>query len=110
MYFAIDEAGTHVGSTAFRLIVAVHDETGRKLLGTTCSQPIRQGRSSLGRRSGCCRFAAATPKLLLLLTGEPVKHVVPLYFQSLEPCCRVVANNDIPQGAAHISLVATTRY
>lgn len=43
MYFAIDEAGTHVGSETFRLIAAVHDETGTKLLGTACSQPIRQG-------------------------------------------------------------------
>lgn len=62
MYFAIDEAGTHVGSKTFRLVVAIHDETGTKLLGTSCSQPIR-----------------------------------------------VVANNDIPRGAAHISLVATIR-
>ncbi|KAL3132052.1 hypothetical protein ABBQ32_008669 [Trebouxia sp. C0010 RCD-2024] len=60
MYFAIDEAGTHVGSKTFRLIAAVHDETGTNLLSTACSQPIR-----------------------------------------------VVANNDIPRGAAHISLVAT---
>ena len=42
MYFAIDEAGTHVGSKTFRLIAAVHDETGTSLLGTACSQPIRQ--------------------------------------------------------------------
>ena len=43
MYFAIDEAGTHVGSKTFRLIAAVHDESGTKLLSTACSQPIRQG-------------------------------------------------------------------
>ena len=63
MYCAIDEAGSHVGSKRFRLVVGVYNQTGEELLGSGCSQPIR-----------------------------------------------VLANNDIPKGAAHIPLVVTVRY
>ena len=63
MYCAIDEAGSHVGSKTFRLVVGVYTQTGEELLGSGCSQPIR-----------------------------------------------VLANNDIPRGAAHIPLVVTVRY
>ena len=62
MYCAIDEAGSHVGSKSFRLVVGVYSQTGKDLLGPACSQPIR-----------------------------------------------VVANNDIPHGAAHIPLVVNVR-
>ncbi len=62
MYCAIDEAGSHVGSKSFRLVVGVYSQTGKDLLGSACSQPIR-----------------------------------------------VMANNDIPHGAAHIPLVVHVR-
>ena len=62
MYCAIDEAGSHVGSKSFRLVVGVYSQTGKDLLGSACSQPIR-----------------------------------------------VVANNAIPHGAAHIPLPVTVR-
>ncbi|KAL0026159.1 hypothetical protein WJX79_006416 [Trebouxia sp. C0005] len=62
MYCAIDEAGSHVGSKSFRLVVGVYSQTGKDLLGSACSQPIR-----------------------------------------------VMANNDIPNGAAHIPLVVNAR-
>ncbi|KAL0026118.1 hypothetical protein WJX79_001129 [Trebouxia sp. C0005] len=62
MYCAIDEAGSHVGSKSFRLVVGVYSQTGKDLLGSACSQPIR-----------------------------------------------VLANNDIPRGAAHIPLVVHVR-
>ena len=62
MYCAIDEAGSHVGSKSFRLVVGVYSQTGKDLLGSACSQPIR-----------------------------------------------VMANNDIPHGAAHIPLVVNVR-
>ncbi len=62
MYCAIDEAGGHVGSKSFRLVVGVYSQTGKDLLGSACSQPIR-----------------------------------------------VMANNDIPHGAAHIPLVVNVR-
>ena len=41
MYCAIDEAGSHVGSKSFRLVVGVYSQTGEDLLGSACSQPIR---------------------------------------------------------------------
>ncbi|KAL0018388.1 hypothetical protein WJX77_002518 [Trebouxia sp. C0004] len=62
MYCAIDEAGSHVGSKSFRLVVGVYSQTGKDLLGSACSQPIR-----------------------------------------------VMANNDIPNGAAHIPLIVHVR-
>ncbi|DBA67780.1 TPA: hypothetical protein ACH3X2_001214 [Trebouxia sp. C0005] len=62
MYCAIDEAGSHVGSKSFRLVVGVYSQGGKDLLGSACSQPIR-----------------------------------------------VMANNDIPHGAAHIPLVVHVR-
>ena len=62
MYCAIDEAGSHVGSKSFRLVVGVYSQTGEDLLGSACSQPIR-----------------------------------------------VMANNDIPKGAAHIPLIVSIR-
>ncbi|DBB13364.1 TPA: hypothetical protein ACH3X3_005098 [Trebouxia sp. C0006] len=62
MYCAIDEAGRHVGSKSFRLVVGVYSQTGEDLLGSACSQPIR-----------------------------------------------VMANNDIPKGAAHIPLIVNIR-
>ncbi|DBB13346.1 TPA: hypothetical protein ACH3X3_005081 [Trebouxia sp. C0006] len=62
MYCAIDEAGSHVSSKSFRLVVGVYSQSGKDLLGSACSQPIR-----------------------------------------------VMANNDIPHGAAHIPLVVNVR-
>ena len=62
MYAAIDEAGSHVGSKSFRLVVGVYSQAGKDLLGSACSQPVR-----------------------------------------------VMANNDIPKGAAHIPLVVNIR-
>ncbi|DBB13369.1 TPA: hypothetical protein ACH3X3_005102 [Trebouxia sp. C0006] len=62
MYCAIDEAGSHVSSKSFRLVVGVYSQTGKDLLGSACSQPIR-----------------------------------------------VMANNDISHGAAHIPLVVNVR-
>ncbi len=62
MYCAIDEAGSHVGSKSFRLVVGVYSQTGKDLLGSACSQPVR-----------------------------------------------VMANNDIPHGAAHIPLIVNVR-
>ena len=62
MYCAIDEAGSHVGSKSFRLVVGVYSQTGEDLLGSACSQPIR-----------------------------------------------VMANNDILKGAAHIPLIVNIR-
>ena len=62
MYCAIDEAGSHVGSNSFRLVVGVYDHTGRDLLGSACSQSVR-----------------------------------------------VMANNNIPEGGAHIRLVVNIR-
>ncbi|KAL0043852.1 hypothetical protein WJX82_008583 [Trebouxia sp. C0006] len=62
MYCAIDEAGSHVGSKSFRLVVGVYGQTGKDMLGSACSQPIR-----------------------------------------------VMANNDIPQGACHVQLIVNVR-
>ena len=62
-YCAIDEAGGHVGSQRFRLVVGIYNQTGEELLKSGCSQPIQ-----------------------------------------------VLANNDIPKGAAHVPLGVTVRY
>ena len=62
LYCAIDEAGSHVGSKSFRLVVGVYSQTGEDLLGSACSQPIR-----------------------------------------------VMANNDVPHGAALIPLIVHVR-
>ncbi|KAL4421530.1 hypothetical protein ABPG75_010821 [Micractinium tetrahymenae] len=59
MYVSIDEACTHVDAPAFRLLAAVYDAAGEKLLATAVSPPIR-----------------------------------------------VLANNDVPTGAARIPLEA----
>lgn len=63
MYLSMDEAGTHVGGSRFRLIFCVYDESGSTMLGTTVSIPIR-----------------------------------------------VLANNDVPTGAAHVPINITLRY
>lgn len=62
MYLSMDEAGTHVGGSRFRLIFCVYDESGSTMLGTTVSVPIR-----------------------------------------------VLANNDVPTGAAHVPINITLR-
>lgn len=59
MYVSIDEACTHVDAPAFRLLAAVYDAAGHRLLGSGVSPPIR-----------------------------------------------VLANNDVPTGAARIPLEA----
>ena len=62
MHFSIDEACTHVGVKAFRIIAGLYDMSTKELLGTACSLPIR-----------------------------------------------VVSNNDVPGGSAHITLEASIR-
>jgi len=58
MYVSFDEAGTHVSAKAFRLVAAIYDNSGRRLLATGTS-----------------------------------------------PSIKVLANNDVPTGAAHMQLV-----
>ena len=41
VYLSLDEACTHVGAAAFRLVVGIYDESGTRLLGTGVSPPIR---------------------------------------------------------------------
>ena len=41
LYLSIDEAGTHVGARAFRLVAAAYDAAGLVPLGATVSPPIR---------------------------------------------------------------------
>ena len=41
LYLSIDEAGTHVGARAFRLVAAAYDASGLVPLGATVSPPIR---------------------------------------------------------------------
>ncbi|PSC68915.1 UDP pyrophosphate synthase [Micractinium conductrix] len=41
IYLAIDEACTHVGAAAFRLLAGVYDISGERLLATAVSPPIR---------------------------------------------------------------------
>lgn len=60
MYISFDEAGTHVAAKSFRMVYAVYDRKGRRLLATGASLPFR-----------------------------------------------VLSNNDVPTGAAHLQLVAS---
>jgi len=62
LYLSIDEAGTHVGARAFRLVLGAYDAGGSALLGSSVSPPIR-----------------------------------------------VLANNDVPTGAAFIGLTLPLR-
>ena len=41
MYMSMDEACTHVGATAFRLVGGIYGSDGMRLLATTVSPPIR---------------------------------------------------------------------
>ena len=41
MYLSLDEACTHVGVRAFRLVAGIYNRQGTRLLGTTVSPPIR---------------------------------------------------------------------
>ena len=41
MYVSLDEACTHVGASAFRIVAGVYDSAGTRLLATTVSPPIR---------------------------------------------------------------------
>ena len=41
MYLSLDEACTHVGATAFRLVAGIYNRQGSRLLGTAVSPPIR---------------------------------------------------------------------
>ena len=41
IYLAIDEACTHVGAAAFRLLAGMYDISGERLLATAVSPPIR---------------------------------------------------------------------
>ena len=41
MYLSFDEACTHVGASAFRLVAGIYDRKGARLLATTVSPPIR---------------------------------------------------------------------
>ena len=43
MYLSLDEACTHVGATAFRLVAGIYNRQGSRLLGTAVSPPIRWG-------------------------------------------------------------------
>ena len=41
LYLAMDEACTHVGVGAFRLVAGIYDSRGSRLLATSVSPPIR---------------------------------------------------------------------
>ena len=41
MYVSLDEACTHVGASAFRLVAGIYDSAGTHLLATSVSPPIR---------------------------------------------------------------------
>jgi len=41
MYLSMDEACTHVGARAFRLVAGIYNRQGSRLLGTAVSPPIR---------------------------------------------------------------------
>ena len=41
MWLSLDEACTHVGAQAFRLVAGIYDGAGARLLGTAVSPPIR---------------------------------------------------------------------
>jgi len=41
LWLSVDEACSHVGANAFRLVAGIYDASGAKLLGTAVSPPIR---------------------------------------------------------------------
>lgn len=41
LYLAMDEACTHVGASAFRLVAGIYNSRGTRLLATSVSPPIR---------------------------------------------------------------------
>jgi hypothetical protein len=41
MYLSLDEACTHVDASAFRLVAAIYDGAGARLLATSVSPPVR---------------------------------------------------------------------
>ena len=67
-------------------------------MGTACSQPIRQDAVTYCNE----HFSASNQKVTKLLSST-------LPYAS-DLCCRMIVNNDMPKGAAHIPLVAVIRY
>ena len=41
LYVSLDEASTHVGATAFRLVAAIYTQGCRRLLATSVSPPVK---------------------------------------------------------------------
>ena len=78
MYLSLDEACTHVGATTFRLVAGVYEPPG----------------DAAGSGGGNVDPAAAAGTGRLLGTA-------------VSPPIRVLANNDVPTGAARIPLQAT---
>jgi hypothetical protein len=98
MYLSLDEACTHVDAPAFRLVAGVYNRQGSRLLATAVSPPIRcASAASRFLSNQCGRFAPAIHSALFS------SHLLTCVAMSV---CSVLANNDVPTGAARIKLEA----
>jgi hypothetical protein len=107
MYISLDEACTHVDAPAFRLVAAVYDSAATRLLATAVSPPVRC--ATVGVAAACLQaFHLHSAQHQRCTVARQQRCLGPSASPSttLPLVCSVLANNDVPTGAARIPLEA----
>lgn len=92
MFVSIDEACTHCGASAFRLVAAIYDQAPP-------SQAAPASSGSSGGQAASAAMHQADP-------GSPLPAAEKLLATAVSPLIKVLANNDTPTGPGRIPLEA----